>query len=77
MSQPDAIGRVLRVEYNPPIERHPHLEKTDRDKQGKDHEERRDEEPHDTVELHEEGQEPQGPQAKMPKPRPRGLDISA
>ena len=77
MSQSDGIGRVLRVEYNPPVERHPQLDKTDRDKRGKDHEERREEEPHDTVELHEEADEAAKRPAKVPKPRTRGLDISA
>lgn len=77
MSQSDGIGRILRVEYNPPVERHPHLEKSDRDKRGKDHEERKDEEPQDTVELHKEPEPPKPPPAEMPKPKPRGLDISA
>ena len=77
MSQSDGIGRVLRVEYNPPVERHPQLDKPDRDKRGKDHEERREEELHDTVELHEEEEKTPIQPAKVPKPRTRGLDISA
>lgn len=77
MSGSDGIGRVYRVEFNPPVERHINVEKSDKDKRGKDHDESKEDAPHDTVELHEEdGSHPAKP-AKIPKPKARGLDISA
>ncbi len=77
MSGSDGIGRVYRVEFNPPVERHIAVEKSDKDKRGKDHDETKDDQPHDTVELHDEGQAPGQEPAKLPKPKARGLDISA
>lgn len=80
MGDLEGVGRVYRPELNPKVERHPQIEKADRDKHGKDHDEPK-EEPHDTVELHEEAEDSQqdhqdGDQPKRPS-WPRKLDISA
>ena len=81
MGEVEGVGRVYRTEFKPPVDRHPQLDKTDRDKHGRDHEEHPEEEPHDTVELHEEvaplPQEDQDGRPPKHPPKDRGLDISA
>jgi hypothetical protein len=74
----EGVGRVYRTELNPTPERHPQLEKTDRDRRGKGEHPGKDDEPHDRVELHEEdlGQAPVDP-GKKRRPTDRHLDISA
>ena len=81
MTPSDGIGKIVRVEPTPVVERHHFPEKTNRDKRGKNQGETKDEEPQDTVELHgEEGEEDTGPEpkpVKLPKPNDSSLDISA
>lgn len=81
MGDLDGVGRVHRTEANAQTERHPFLERTDRDKRGKDQEARDDEKPHDTIELHEDLEPETRPEGSPPnlssKTQPRKLDISA
>jgi hypothetical protein len=77
MGEFDGVGRVYRSDLNPHPERPPQVDRAERDRRGKggdpDHP---GEEPHDTVELHEEPGDHQD-KAKAPKPKDRKLDISA
>ncbi len=76
MGEFDGVGRVFRTELNPHPERHPQVDRTEKDKRGKGEHAHPDDEPHDTVELHEQKMEP-AEKAPEPKPKDRKLDISA
>jgi hypothetical protein len=79
MGEFDGVGRVYRVELNPHPDRPPQVERTEKDKRGKEQDAHHDEEPQDKVELHEEEADPPKEDEKAPKPKPkdRKLDISA
>ena len=55
MGDLEGVGRIYRPELNANITRSPHVDKTERDKHHRHREEgeQHEEEPHDTVELHE------------------------
>jgi hypothetical protein len=81
MGEFDGVRRVARTELNPHSERHPRTDPADPDRKGNQHGGKPEEEPTDSVELHEEPSP--GPTDPKPKPRKktgpngRGLDISA
>ena len=81
MGEFDGVGRVVRPELNPHPERHPRTEAADPDRMGHHHDEKPDEEPTDTVELHEEpppgSKDPKAKPGKKTGPNGHGLDISA
>jgi hypothetical protein len=73
----EGVGRVYRTELNPQPERHPQIDRAERDKRGKGQDPHH-EEPHDRVELHEEEADSATKKASpQPKPKDRKLDISA
>lgn len=73
----EGVGKVFRSELNPQPERHPQIDRAERDKRGKDQDQHR-EEPHDSVELHDEDGAAESKKASpRPKPKDRKLDISA
>jgi hypothetical protein len=73
----DGVGKVFRTELNPQPERHPQIDRAERDKRGKGQDQHR-EEPHDSVELHEEDAAPAAEKSSpRQKPKDRKLDISA
>ena len=77
MGEFEGVGRVYRTELNPQPERHPQIDRTERDKRGKGQDPHHDE-PHDRVELHEEGADSATKKANpQSKPKDRKLDISA
>lgn len=77
MGDLEGVGRIYRPEMNPQSERHPQVDRAERDKQGKGQHDRQEDQPHDTVELHEEPDKGPKGGAQQASPKDRKLDISA
>ena len=82
MAQLDGVGRVYRADLNQKVERDPQVDRTDRDRKRRDKDDRPDEGPQDTVEIHDEAEGSEEGSEASPKPKADsseedGLDISA
>ncbi|HXH61128.1 MAG TPA: hypothetical protein VNI20_07195, partial [Fimbriimonadaceae bacterium] len=69
MGQFEGVNRVFRSELNAPVERAIQVDKTDKDRQREEKDERREDLPEDVVELHDEP-ESEGKPAKKKDARP-------
>ncbi|MCH8978805.1 MAG: hypothetical protein IH945_06130 [Armatimonadetes bacterium] len=61
MGQLDGVGRVYRADLNQKVERELQVDRTDRDRKRRDKDDHQDEEPHDTVEIHDEAEGSEAP----------------
>ena len=80
MGDLEGVGRIYRPEMGTHVGRSPQVDKADKDKHRREKEdERPEEEPKDTIELHESsGESPtQKPQVRRVFKPHKGLDISA
>ena len=89
MGQLDGVGRIFQTDLSHRVGRDLQVDRTEHDRKRGDKDEKGDEGPHDTVEIHEEegaepAPEPEADEVSKTEPKPEsddseedGLDISA
>ena len=82
MGQLDGVGRIFQTDLSHRVGHDLQVDRTEHDRKRGDKDDRRDEEPKDTVEIHDEAERPEEGSEASPKPKPDppeedGLDISA
>ncbi|MCH7944685.1 MAG: hypothetical protein IIC73_01530 [Armatimonadetes bacterium] len=78
MGQLDGAGRVYWADLNLKVERDLQVDRTEGDRKRRDKDDRQDEEPQDTVEIHDEAEGSEAAQKpKATESDEDGLDISA